>query len=185
MTKMRTIKKVIICAVCIALCVVLPLAFHSIPNAGVIFSPMHIPVLICGLVCGWPYGLFAGLAGPALSCLFTGMPPVTMLPQMMVECLVYGLVSGLLMKVIKTKNVIADLYICLVIAMIAGRIVNGLAKALIFARGTTTIITWATTSFVLSWPGILIQLILIPWVVFALMKARLIPERYPKKREEL
>lgn len=183
MNKMKTIKKAMICAACIALCVVLPLAFHSIPNAGQIFLPMHIPVLICGLVCGWQYGLLAGLAGPALSCLFTGMPPITMLPVMMIECAVYGVVTGLMMKAVKTKKVYADLYISLVVAMIAGRIVSGLAKAFIFAKGSTTIITWATASFVVSWPGILIQLVLIPSVVYTLMKVRLIPERYPKKRD--
>ena len=54
-------KKLVSCALCIALGVLLPMAFHVIPNAGSIFLPMHIPVLICGLFCGWPYGLHVEL----------------------------------------------------------------------------------------------------------------------------
>jgi hypothetical protein len=76
------------------MCVVLPLAIHIIPNGGSILLPMHIPVLLCGLVCGWPYGFICGLLGPFLSS-FTGMPPLAVLPGMMVECGVYGMTSGL------------------------------------------------------------------------------------------
>lgn len=177
--KMSNVKKSILTAVCIALCVVLPQAFHAIPNAGAVYLPMHIPVLLCGLICGGPYGLLCGLAGPALSHLFTGMPPVGMLPSMLVECAVYGLTAGLMMKV-KTKSLYADLYLSLVAAMLAGRALSGIAKALIFSAGEYSMALWVTGSFVTSLPGIIIQLILIPTVVFALMKARLIPERYPK-----
>ena len=74
MSQMSQVKRAMITAVCIALCVVLPMAFHSIQNAGAIFCPMHIPVLLCGLLVGWPYGLLCGLAGPLLSSLLTGMP---------------------------------------------------------------------------------------------------------------
>ena len=49
-----TTKKLVSCALCIAIGVLLPMAFHVIPNAGSIFLPMHIPVLICGLFCGTP-----------------------------------------------------------------------------------------------------------------------------------
>lgn len=65
MQTMSTVKKSIITAVCIALCYVLPLLFHGIQGAGQIFCPMHIPVFLCGLVCGWQFGLLCGLAGPA------------------------------------------------------------------------------------------------------------------------
>ena len=177
--KMSVVKKSILTAVCIALCVVLPQAFHAIPNAGSIYLPMHIPVLLCGLICGAPYGLLCGLAGPALSHLFTGMPPIGMLPSMLIECAVYGLVAGLVMA-IRTKRLYADLYLSLITAMLAGRIISGIAKALIFSAGEYSMALWVTGSFVTSLPGIVIQLVLIPTIVFALMKARLIPERYPK-----
>lgn len=127
------------------------------------------------LICGWPFGLLCGLAGPALSTLFTGMPPVAILPVMMIELAVYGLVSGLMMTLIRTKKIYLDLYISLIIAMLTGRIVAGLARAFIFARGATTMATWVASYFVTSLPGIIIQLVLIPTIVFALMNARLIP----------
>lgn len=180
MTTMSTVKKSIITAVCIALCVVLPMAFHAIPNAGSVYLPMHIPVLLCGLICGWQYGLLCGLVGPALSTLFTGMPPVAYLPPMMVEIAVYGTLCGLLMKTVKTKNIYADLYISLIIAMLGGRIIGGVARALIFARGSYSMAIWGTSYFATGLPGIIIQAVLIPSIVFALMKARLIPERYPR-----
>ena len=184
MKKMSAVKKSIITAVCIALCYALPLLFHGIQGAGNIFSPMHIPVFICGLVCGWQFGLLCGLAGPALSAAMTGMPAAAALPPMMIELAVYGLVTGLLMKVIRTKSTVADLYICLVLAIIAGRAMSAVTKALIFAKGSFALSTWVTGSLLVSWPGILIQLIFVPTVVYALMKAHLIPQRYVKSEDE-
>ena len=178
--KMSQIKKLVFTAVCAALCVVLPMAFHTVPNAGSVFLPMHIPVLLCGLICGWPFGLVCGLIGPFLSGFFTGMPPAAMLPSMMVECATYGLVTGLMMKFLRTKSTVADLYISMLTAMVLGRTVAGLAKALIFTPGTAPF-AWVTTSLVAGIPGICIQLIVMPAVVFALTRARLIPERYKKE----
>ena len=183
MQKMSAVKKSIITAVCIALCVVLPQAFHAVPNAGAIYLPMHIPVLLCGLICGWPYGLLCGLAGPALSALITGMPPAAVLPGMMVECGVYGLTAGLLMQLVRTKRLYADLYISLVAAMLLGRVVSGAAKALIFSAGSYSMASWVAGSFVTALPGIIIQLALLPSIVYALMRARLIPQRYPKDED--
>ena len=172
MQTMSTVKKSIITAVCIALCYVLPLLFHGIQGAGQIFCPMHIPVFLCGL------------AGPALSSALCGMPPVSILPSMMIELAVYGLIAGLMMRCVRTRHVYADLYISLIVAIVAGRVVNGLVNALIFARGSYSMATWVAGSVVKSWPGTVIQLVFIPSIVFALMKARLIPERYPKEVPE-
>ena len=183
MQKMSAVKKSIITAVCIALCVVLPQAFHAVPNAGAIYLPMHIPVLLCGLICGWSYGLLCGLAGAALSALLTGMPPAAVLPGMLVECGVYGLAAGLLMQLVRTKHLYADLYISLAAAMLLGRVVSGIAKALIFSAGSYSMVSWVAGSFVTALPGIVIQLALLPSIVYALMRARLIPQRYPKDEE--
>ena len=177
---MTYVKKMVFTAVCAALCVVLPMAFHAVQNAGSIFLPMHIPVLLCGLVCGWPFGFVGGLLGPVLSSLLTGMPPVAMLPSMMVECAAYGCVTGVMMKYIHTKNSFADLYISMLIAMVVGRVLAGLANSLIFSPGTAPF-AWVTTSLVAGIPGIIIQLILIPLVIFTLSKAKLIPTRYSKE----
>jgi len=175
--KMTYAKKVVFTAVCIALCVVLPMAFHSIQNAGTIFLPMHIPVLLCGLMCGWPFGFICGLLGPTLSCLLTGMPPVAMLPAMMVETAAYGCITGLMMCFVHTKKPMADLYISMITAMILGRVLAGLAKSLILSPGTAPF-AWITTSLVAGIPGIAIQLILIPLVVMSLTRAKLLPRRY-------
>lgn len=177
---MSNIKKSIITAVCIALCYVIPLMFHGIQNAGSIFCPMHIPVFICGLICGWQYGLLCGIAGPALSSALSSMPPVAILPSMMVELAAYGTAAGLMMKLVRTKSTYADLYISLIVAIVCGRVLAGLAKALIFARGSYSMSAWIAGSVVTSWPGTVIQLVFIPTIVFALMKSHLIPERYPK-----
>lgn len=175
--QMSYVKKLVFTAVCAALCLVLPMAFHSIPNAGSIFLPMHIPVLLCGLICGWPFGFICGILGPALSSLVTGMPPAAMLPSMMVECGAYGMVTGLMMKYVRTGRPTLDLYISMGTAMIAGRTVAGLAKAWILTPGTAPF-AWVTTSLVTGIPGIVLQLIVMPAVVYALTRARLIPKRY-------
>lgn len=179
MTTIKPVKRTILAAMFVALCVVLPIAFHGIPDAGSVFLPMHIPVLICGMVCGWPYGFLCGLLGPLLSSLITSMPPAAYLPPMMVECAVYGAVTGLVLKYVHTGKLRLDLYISLITAMLAGRVVAGIAKALIFAPGMTLDV-WIAGSFVTALPGIVIQLVAVPLLVAVLMKARMIPERYPK-----
>ena len=181
MNEMSSVKRAIICAVCIALCYVLPLFFHGIQNAGSIFCPMHIPVFICGLVCGWPYGLMCGLAGPAFSSALTGMPPITSLPVMMVELALYGFIAGILMKIVRTGKTYVDLYICMLAAMVIGRVAAGLVSALIYTGGTYSIAIWAGAYVIKCWPGILIQLVFIPSIVFALMNAGLIPKRYRRE----
>ena len=181
MNKLSYVKKAIITAACIALCVVLPTAFHAIPNGGSIFSPMHIPVLLCGMICGWPMGLLCGIAGPILSSLITQMPPLAYLPSMLVELAVYGLVCGLAMKYIRTGNLYADIYLNLVIGMLTGRVIAGICRALIFSAGSYSMSMWISSYFITAWPAILLHLILVPAIVVALEKARLIPARYPKK----
>ena len=171
------VKKLVFTAACAALCLVLPMAFHAIPNAGSVILPMHIPVLLCGLVCGWPYGAVCGAIGPLLSSLLTGMPPAAMLPGMMVECAVYGFTTGLMMKYVRTGKNMTDLYISLVSAMILGRMAAGFARAWIFTPGISPF-AWVTTSLVAGIPGIVIQLVLMPLVITALTRARLIPSRY-------
>ncbi len=180
MNTLSTTKKSIICAICIALCYIFPMIFHVF-GAGAIFCPMHIPVFICGLICGWPYGLMCGLTGPVISCVLTSMPPVAMLPSMIVELITYGVVSGLLITYIHTKNTYADLYICLITAIVCGRILSGIAKAVLFTGGNYSIAIWISSSVVTNWPGTLIQLIFIPSILVGLMKAHLIPQRYIKK----
>ena len=178
---MNSIKKTCIAAVCVALCCVLPGMFHSI-GLGTAFSPLHIPVLLCGVVCGPVFGILCGIIGPILSSVFTGMPGAQMLISMVPELAAYGLITGLLMIFVRTGRIHADLYISLGTAMVAGRIVGGIAKAL-FYMGTGeafTLAIWASSYFVSTLPGIVCHLILIPLLVLTLEKAKVIPARYPK-----
>ena len=117
-------KKLVFCAICVALCVVLPMAFHAL-GSGTVFLPMHVPVLLCGLVCTWPYGVVCGLLGPLLSSVLTGMPAAAVLPSMMAELAVYGLVTALVMRLVHTGRLYGDLYIALCCAIPCGRIVAG------------------------------------------------------------
>ena len=174
-TMTRT-KRLILASLCVALGIVLPLAFHSVANAGSIFLPMHIPVLLCGLICGWPFGFACGILTPLLSSLITGMPSIAFLPSMLCELAVYGLVSGLLMRAIKTDKLVLDLYLSLIAAMLTGRLVFGLLNALLFRAGQYSLPVWTTAAFVTALPGILIQLAIIPALVLTLKKAKLITE---------
>ena len=178
MNKLSTLNKFTATAVCIALCVVLPIALHGIPNAGILFSPMHIPALLCGIICGWPYGLLCGLAGPLLSSLITSMPAMANLPFMMLELAAYGVISGIIMKGFKFGKLMLDLYIALLSAMLCGRIVAGLARAFVFAGKGYSLSLWASAYFVSCLPGILIQLILIPVLYITLERAKMIPYKY-------
>lgn len=169
-----SVKKLVLASLCVALGVVLPLAFHSVANAGSILLPMHIPVLLCGLICGWPYGLACGVLAPVLSSLFAGMPPVAYLPSMVCELAVYGLTAGLIKQFVKTGKPLLDTYVALVCAMLAGRLVFGALNALIFRAGEYSLAVWATAAFVTALPGIIIQLVAVPALVLALQKAKVI-----------
>lgn len=179
--KLSSIKRVSLCAMCVALCYVLPIAFHAI-GLGSVLSPMHIPVLLCGLVCGGGYGLICGILGPVLSSLISGMPPMMMLLRMIPELCIYGLAGGLAMRFIRTGRAALDVYIALAIAMIAGRIVGGIASAIFYTvtSGVYSLALWVTGYFVEALPGIAAHLILVPVLVFTLAKAKLIPQRYSK-----
>lgn len=100
---------------------------------------------------------------------------------MLVELATYGLVCGLMINLIRTEKIYADLYISLVVALLAGRIIAGVARALLFSPGSYSFAAWITSYFITSWPGLVIQLTLVPALVSALMKAKLIPPWYPTK----
>ncbi|MBQ6787584.1 MAG: ECF transporter S component [Lachnospiraceae bacterium] len=173
-----------ITAICMAFCVVLPLALHLIPDGGTLFSPMHLPVLLCGLVCGWQYGLLCGLLGPLLSSLITGMPGMGYLPTMIIELALYGFISGLLIKLLHTSRKMTNVYLSLVTAMLIGRIITGFVRAFLFAPGSLSIQIWATSYFVSCLPGIIIQLILLPILYHALERANLLPEQMIQSIQE-
>lgn len=175
---MSSTKKACICALCIALCSVLPIAFHAFA-AGAALSPMHIPILLCGLVCSPFYGAFCGVAGPIISCLLTSMPSPVQLIYMVPELLTYGLAAGIFMKLAPTRSVYANVYIALVPAMILGRVVGGAARALFYlsTAGEYSLALWAAGYLAGTIPGIILQLIVIPALVAVLVKARVLPRQ--------
>ena len=175
---MSSVKRATLTAVCIALCAVLPLAFHAV-GLGAAFSPIHLPVLLCGLLCGGLYGGFCGVAGPLISSLTTGMPAAAQLAYMIPEILLYGLAAGLLFRRIHTRSLTADLYLSLIPAMLLGRIAGGAARAIVFQTTgrAYSLALWVSAYLTGSIPAILVQLILIPALVLILIKAGLIPER--------
>jgi riboflavin transporter FmnP len=186
---MTNVKRLIVTAMLTALCIILPMAFHSIPMAGHILLPMHVPVLLAGLICGWKFGLIAGVAAPLLSSSITGMPPAAIVPLMMIELGTYGLVAGLVLQYVRTKRSSVDLYIGLISALLAGRVVAGAAQFAYFYKGefidgvlmeqSYTLGLWVGAYFVTSFPGLVIQLAFVPSVVMALERERVIPLRYP------
>lgn len=181
MKRKSSVRKLCIAAICVALCYILPLIFHA-TGGGELFSPMHFPVLLCGVICGPIYGVICAILGPILSSILSSMPPVPKLITMLPELITYALVSGIMFKFIRTKSLTADIYISLVPAMVAGRIIGGIAKALTFmakAEGYSMAL-WAGSYFVGTLPGIISQLILIPILVVALIKTRTIDDPYAK-----
>lgn len=167
---MTKTKQIVYSAVFLILGVVIPQAFHFIPigNTGSVLLPMHISVLLCGFFMGPWWGVLVGGITPALSSLLTGMPPMQRLPFMVIELAIYGLIAGLCYRNLKLKNSIVRIYLSLVIAMIAGRGVYALcllvATKLLHLQMMGPIA--AVNATIQGIPGILIQLVLIPPIVY-------------------
>ena len=121
----KSIKKLTFSALFLALCLVLPFLTGQIPQIGQMLSPMHIPVLLCGFVCGWGWGLAVGFIAPLLRSILFGMP--ALFPNavaMAFELAAYGFLAGILYKAFPKKPVYV--YVTLILAMIGGRIVWGI-----------------------------------------------------------
>ncbi len=161
------IRKMVMAGACLALCIVLPFLTGNNRELGTLFSLMHIPALLCGFVCGWPYGLIVGFVAPLLRSLLFGMPPMPMVAvPMAVELAVYGGLSGLLYHLFPKRN--SYIYISLICAMIMGRIANVLTASLF---GQAVAIASFKNIFVGTFVGIIIQIIIIPVIVIALKKS--------------
>ena len=166
--RMTNTKKLVFSAMMVAAGILLPMAFHAVQNAGAVFAPMHLPILLAGFICGPYYGAMVGLICPLLSFVFTGMPGAAMLPNMMVELLCYGAVSGLIFRLVRTKYFMLDVYIALIVGMLVGRIMGGLTSYLLFLGGRKAAYSWAaffTGYFVTCLPAIAIQVVIIPTLV--------------------
>ena len=176
----RGIKKLVLSAMFMAIGLILPFITGQIQQIGNMLLPMHIPVLFCGLICGWQYGAVVGFVLPLLRYVLFGMPPIFPTGvSMSFELAVYGAVIGLNMQQLgkrnttdSGKNYVRNLYLALIGAMLAGRIVWGLVR-FILARATMqpfTMEKFMAGAFLTAIPGIIVQLILIPGIMAALKR---------------
>ena len=179
----QPVKNLTLSAMFLAMGMVLPFLTGQIPEVGSLLLPMHIPVFLCGLICGWQYGGIVGFISPLLRYLLFGMPPVLTAVGMAFELLTYGLVVGLLYSRSRWQCVIA-LYRCLILAMVAGRVVWGLVEIPllgIFADGFT-VQAFLAGALINAIPGIILQLLLIPALMVALNRTGLVPFRRGQAR---
>lgn len=171
---MSSTKKLTLAALFLALGLIMPFLTGQIPEIGNMLLPMHIPVIICGFVCGWRYGVVVGFIVPLLRSVLFGRP--YMMPTavaMAFELASYGVMAGVLYN--RFKQTKAGSYISLIGAMIVGRVVWGIVSFVLY-RLMGNAFTWelfAAGAFLEAMPGIIVQLILIPVVIVALRKARL------------
>lgn len=168
-SKKSNFYQMVLAAMFLALALILPFFTGQIPQIGNALGPMHIPVLLSGFFCGPWYGLVVGFIAPLLRFLLFGMPPI--MPTgiaMCFELATYGLVTGLLYKVLPKKN--GYVYVSLISAMLVGRIVWGIARVILYGLGRSSF-GWAafmSGAFINAIPGIVVHIILIPILVITL-----------------
>ncbi|MEA4822645.1 MAG: ECF transporter S component [Clostridiaceae bacterium] len=169
---MKNLKKLVLAALFLALAYVMPFLTGQIPQFGSMLLPMHLPVLLCGFICGWPYALAVGLLAPLTRHLLLGMPPLMTAICMSFELAAYGALTGIFYHLFPKKT--AYIYVSLILAMLGGRIVWGLTAWAIYPLFTQAF-TWqlfAAGAFLNAIPGMIVQLALIPVLVLALRRAK-------------
>ena len=177
-----SLRRMLITAMFIAMGMVLPFLTGQIPEIGSKLLPMHIPVLLCGLICGWQYGLACGAILPILRSFVFGMPPIY--PKAIVymfEFAIYGLIAGLLYQKVFKKHTPLTLYASLLGAMICGRVMYGLAYMAVLGvgdgwsgNGGFTMSMFISGAFLEAIPGIIAQLVLIPLIMLVLQSYGLV-----------
>lgn len=161
--------KMTLAAMFLGLAFALPFLTGQIPAIGSMLCPMHIPALLCGFICGWPWGLAVGFLAPLLRSLALGMPPLFPTAVCMaLELAAYGAVSGWMHQLLPRKR--RYLYCALLVAMIAGRAAWGAAMFVCMgiSGGSFTFAAFLTGAFVKTIPGMIVQIALIPIIVGAL-----------------
>ncbi len=157
--------------------VLLPQLFHGLgilsglgSALGETFLPMHIAIFLVGFFAGAWAGLASGVLAPlvsfALTAAWTPMPAAAMLPFMMIELGVYGLTTGLL------AHTRLPAFLSLLLAQLAGRAVRALAIVLGSLMGSALPVSVIWTSLLTGLPGLVLQWVLIPLIVFYAEKRR-------------
>lgn len=170
------VKKLTLSAMFLALGLVLPFLTGQLHSLGNMLLPMHLPVLLCGLICGWQYGGLVGLILPLLRFSLFAKPPMPLAIPMAFELAAYGLIVGVVYARFQKKS-LGAVYVSLLIAMVGGRIVWAIGRV-ILAGVSQVPFGWQvflTAGFVEAIPGILLQLVLIPAIMVALTRAGLVP----------
>lgn len=166
MIKTNKVYKMVLGAMFLALSLVLPFITGQMQQIGNALCPMHIPVLLCGYICGPFYGAIVGFVAPLLRFMMFGMPPVMPIGiSMSFELMTYGLTAGVLYKWLPRKK--GYVYVSLIIAMIMGRIVWGVVRVILLGLGKAEFgwMAFLTGAVLNAIPGIIIQLVLIPILV--------------------
>lgn len=161
--------KMILAALFLALAYVMPFLTGQIPEIGAMLCPLHIPVLLCGFICGWPWGLAVGIIAPLFRSLTLGMPPLFPTAVCMAfELAAYGAIAGLMHKLLPRKK--SSIYASLIVAMLVGRLVWGAAMMVCvgIGGGAFTFAAFVAGAFTNALPGIVVQLVLIPILVMIL-----------------
>ena len=170
--KNKQLRKLVFSALLLAIGYVLPFLTGQIPEIGSMLLPLHIPVLLCGMVCGWQWGLAVGFVLPLARSLMFGAPPLyPAAVAMSFELATYGLVVALFYKALSKKGVVG-IYASLIAAMLAGRAVWGAVQYILLGLGgkSFTFAAFAAGAVLNAIPGIIIQLILIPAIILVLRK---------------
>lgn len=153
-------------ALFLAVSFVLPFLTGQIPEIGAVLCPLHIPVLLCGFICGAPWGLAVGFFAPLLRSLTLGMPPLFPTAVCMAaELAVYGAVAGLMHHILPRKK--PYIYLSLLIAMVVGRLVWGATMVVCLGLQGDSF-TWAAFlagAVTNAIPAIILQIVLIPVLV--------------------
>lgn len=162
-----------------ALAIVLPVVFHALgPGVGPILLPMYLPVLALGLLVSWRTSALVGLLAPLLSSVLTGMPPMAppIALLMSAELAALATAAGL------ARSAGVPLWVACLLALVASRVVGTLALLTIgHALGyNQSIWQYAVLSLALAWPGLALQLTVVPATVFALEKTSLLGSRWRK-----
>ena len=167
------VRKLTYSALFLALAMVLPFLTGQIPEIGSMLCPMHLPALLCGFMCGWPWGLAVGFLSPLLRSMF-GMPPIWVAIPMAFEMATYGAVSGRLYRKLNGRG--GRIYLSLITAMLAGRLVWGLVQFLLAGLRSTTfnLTMFLSGAVTMALPGIILQLVLIPVLVVVMERTRIV-----------
>ena len=173
----KNLLKLVYSAVCLSLALVLPFFLGQVQVFMQGISPMHIPALLCGLACGPWWGLLVGFVAPLLRSLLFTMPPMATAIPMAFELAAYGLIAGLLFKALKKMNFWPRTYISMIAAMLIGRCVGGAAKAIVLGMDGKSygFAAFVSAYFVGTSVGMVLHLIIVPLILYALHKAKLLP----------